>query len=144
LAAECPGAWTEVLLAPNSATVFSEDRGTICTHEAGPVLDVRFGCRAQRCQYIGGRLRDAELVALREEDGRPLLMKALRGVRQFLEQSVPVGDVFRLPGLQSPQKHRCRLHVVAALLQPRNHLLLKGDILLYTLHQFFGPLQSEL
>ena len=57
LAAECPGAWTEVLLAPDSATVFSEDRGTICTHETGPVLEVRFGCRAQCCQYIGGRLR---------------------------------------------------------------------------------------
>ena len=75
---------------------------------------------------------------------RRVVIEALRAVRQFLEQSVPVGDVFRLLGLQSPQKHLCRLHVVAALLQRRNHLLLKGDILLYTLHQFFGPLQSEL
>jgi hypothetical protein len=71
-------------------------------------------------------------------------MKALRAVRQFLEQSVPVGDVFRLLGLQSPQKHPCRFHVVAASIQRCNHPALKGDVLLHAPHQAFGFLQSAL
>jgi hypothetical protein len=82
---------------------------------------------------------------------RPLLafvvgrcQRALGAIRQFLEQSVPVGDVFRLLGLQSPQKHPCRFHIVAASIQRCNHPPLKGDVLLDTLHQVFDLLQSEL
>jgi hypothetical protein len=72
------------------------------------------------------------------------LMKALRAVRQFLEQAVPVGDVFRLLGLQSPQKHPCRPYVVSASIQRCNHLALKHDVLLCALHEVFGHLQLAL
>ena len=46
-----------VLIAPDSATVVSEDGRTIRTHGVGPALDVRFCGLAQRCQHVGGRLR---------------------------------------------------------------------------------------
>ena len=47
-------------------------------------------------------------------------------------------------GLQSPQKHLCRLNVMAASIQRCNHPALKGDVLLHTLHQTFGLLQPAL
>lgn len=47
----------DLLLAPDGATVFSEDGGSIQAHRLGPTPDVRFGRRAQRCQDIGGRFR---------------------------------------------------------------------------------------
>jgi hypothetical protein len=44
------------LLAADCPTVVSEDGYTVLPHRFGPALDVRFRCRAQCCQYIGGGL----------------------------------------------------------------------------------------
>jgi hypothetical protein len=64
-------------------------------------------------------------------------------LRQLLEQSIPVGNVPGVLGLQLPQKQLCRLDVMAASIQRRNHPTLKGDVLFHPLQQCFDPLQLQ-
>ena len=51
----------------------------------------------------------------------------LSAARQLLALLPPVGDVSGALGLQLPQKHLCRLDVMAASIQRRNHPTLKGE-----------------
>jgi hypothetical protein len=69
---------------------------------------------------------------------------ALEAVRQSLEQPIPFGNELGLLGLKQLQKHLCRLRIVVAPLERRNHLALKGDAFLRALHQVFALLQSTL
>ena len=68
-------------------------------------------------------------------------MFSLSEVRQLREQSIPVGDVSGALGLQLPQKHLCRLDVMAASIQRCNHATLKGDVLRHSLQESFDRLQ---
>ena len=52
--------------------------------------------------------------------------------------------MFRVRGLQPPQEHFCRFHVVAVLIQRGNRLPLEGDVLCQTLSQAFGSLRPAL
>jgi len=69
---------------------------------------------------------------------------SLSAVRQLFEQSLLLGDVPGVLGLQSPQKHLCRLDVMAASIQRRNHPILKGDALRHPLQESFDRLQPLL
>jgi hypothetical protein len=68
-------------------------------------------------------------------------MVSLSAARELREQSIPVGDVSGAPGLQLPQKHLCRLDVMAASIQRCNHPTLKGDVLRHLLQESFDRFQ---
>jgi hypothetical protein len=89
--------------------------------------------------------RDAETLKA-VGDAIALVREAfsLSAVRQLLEQSILLGDVSGVLGLQLPQKHLCRLDVMAASIQRRNHPTLKGDVLRHPLQESFDRLQPLL
>jgi hypothetical protein len=65
-------------------------------------------------------------------------VKWLASVGQFFEQSIPIGNVQCVRAFQSPKKHLCGGRIVAASLQPSDHLALMGDVLLPTMEKAFG------
>jgi hypothetical protein len=68
----------------------------------------------------------------------PPLGRQLRTVSQFLEQSIPIGNVPCLRAFQSPEKHLRGGRIVAASLQRSDHLALIGDVLLPAMEKAFG------
>jgi hypothetical protein len=77
-------------------------------------------------------------------DGQGKVGRAFLGsaVGQFLEQSIPIGNVPRLPALQSPEKHFSAGRIVAASLQRSDHLALMGDVPFPAMEKAFGLLKK--
>jgi hypothetical protein len=63
-------------------------------------------------------------------------------VGQFLEQSIPIGNMPHLPAFQSPEEHVCSGRIVSASLQRSDHLALKGDTLLPAVNEAFRFLKK--
>ena len=75
---------------------------------------------------------------LTQKDARP----RLRPLGQFLEQSIPIGNVPCLRAFQSSEKHLFGGRIVAASLQRSDHLALMGDVPFSAMEKAFGLLKK--